>query len=240
MRALLLSHQAVRRLVTFASMIALSGLAEAGERTAEFAVRWRSVDGGPASLQEIGNLFKIQGEPVVLNVRYFVVSQSLAPASPAPILRERTSQAKTDVTWKIRSATDWDKTKSNQWCPLVGKVKSKEEVDVTVRKGNALKRTFSRSCTVKSSIDAALPKEMTAIPQGCKARVTRLESPDEVVTIEQWAFDGDPALYLEVSMKGEDSKQLLKAFKSSYVSPRLSAGVIPLDSSKTQLGTSCK
>jgi len=127
---------------------------------------------GPASLQEIGNLFKIQGEPVVLQRsilrRVTVAGPSVTSADPARANEPGENGRHLEDS---KRPTDWDKTKSNQWCPLVGKVKSKEEVDVTVRKGQrAQENLLAQLHRQESSIDArAAEGNDRLFPQGCKA-----------------------------------------------------------------------
>src|SRR5258706_16368214 len=95
-----------RWLMALATLIAM-GAAPAAEPDAEYAVRWKSTEGGPATLDKAAALLQVDGPPTVYAIRYFSSKKAAGASAPVPILRERQSKKKTDVTWKYRSAVGW-------------------------------------------------------------------------------------------------------------------------------------
>jgi hypothetical protein len=179
------------------------------------------------------------GPPTVYSIRYFSSTKTANTPSANPILRERQGN-KTDVTWKYRSATGWSDLPDGAWCPLLGKPKPKEEVDITVDETGAIRRVYSRSCTSKGNLAAALPAGLLGAQRGCIATMTRRESADETRTVEAWKLSGETAVILEVSRKGPDTPAAAAAFRTEVVDKLIAAGAHPLDRSKTELGTECK
>ncbi|MBB4844722.1 hypothetical protein HNP55_003266 [Paucibacter oligotrophus] len=225
-------------LMALAAALAMASTA-AAEPDAEYAVRWKSTEGGPATLDEAAELLKVDGPPTVYSIRYFSSNKTADATAAGPILRERQSKKKTDVSWKYRSTVGWADIPDGAWCPLIGKTKHKDEIDLTVLDEETVRRVYSRSCTTKASLGSALPAAMVGPQRGCTATMTRRESADETVTIESWKLAGETAIFLEVSKKGADTPAALAAFRSDILNRLRSAGVRPLERSKTELGTEC-
>src|SRR5205809_803662 len=84
-----------------------AGSSGAAAADAEYAVRWKSTEGGPATLDKAAELLQVDGPPTVYTIRYFSSKKAGAATAAIPILRERQSKNKTDVTWKYRSDDGW-------------------------------------------------------------------------------------------------------------------------------------
>jgi len=224
-------------LLVLLATIAVVPLAAAGP-DAEYALRWKSTEGGPATLDQAAELLGVGGPPAAYSIRYFAAKAAPNAASAVPILRERQGR-KTDVTWKYRSTAGWADLPDGDWCPLVGRTKQKDELDVTLLEGGATRQVYSRSCTAKTGLGTALPAALVGAQRGCTATMTRREAADEGITIEAWKLPGEEAVILEVSRKGADSAAALAAFRDDVADKLIAAGVRPIDRSKTELGTEC-
>lgn len=225
-------------LAGLAAVLAM-GATLANEPRAEYAVRWKSAEGAPKTLDAAAALVGADGPATVYSIRYFLSTKSANSPAATPILRERQGK-KTEVTWKYRSDTGWSDLPSGAWCPLLGKIKEKDEVDITVGGTGAIRRVYSRSCTTKANIGAALPADLVGAQRGCTATMTRRESADEAITVEAWKLPGETGVILEVSRKGLDSPEAAAAFRTEVVGKLIAVGARPIDRSKTELGTECK
>lgn len=234
-----LNMGAGHHLIALVAALAMGGAA-AIEPEAEYAFRWKSTEGGPATLESAAALMGADGPPAVYSIRFFSSTKAASNPSATPILRERQGKNKTEVTWKYRSTAGWSDIPDGTWCPLLGDFEEKREVDITVDKAGAVRRVYSRSCTVEADLGAALPAGLVGAQRGCTATMTRRKSSDKTRTVEAWKLSGDKALILEVSRKGPDTPEAAAAFRTEVVGKLVTAGARSIDRSKTELGTECK
>ena len=235
-----------RRLAAvLASALAVAALPAAAKSAvdagrAEFALRWSSADGGPPSaadaLRRLGR--KPQGKEKTFNVRYFdIATPADAPSGATALLRQRRTQKKTQLTYKLRStaplagAAGWR-------CPLPSPNESKDEADVSFLALDQVKTVHSRSCTFESAdLSLSPPAGLHATPKPCASSMRRLEAPG--ATAEAWSLGGG-VLLIEVSRKGLDRDKDRQRFRDEIVRPLLAAGAVPVDRSKSELGSDCR
>ncbi|HSW26287.1 MAG TPA: hypothetical protein VLJ62_26250 [Burkholderiaceae bacterium] len=181
------------------------------------------------------------GEASKFRVQYHDVHlPAAAPSGASAIARERKRGSKVETTWKYRGASPFDAETEHTWtCPLSGKAKRKDEVDVSMLAGGETRRAHSRSCTVKGTYSGSVPPALQGAPAGCSSRMERQESADGRYKVERWRLSNDQQL-LEVSWSAGDTESDLVDFRRRVVEPLVNAGVQPLDRSKTELGTQCQ
>jgi hypothetical protein len=210
--------------------------------SAEYAVRWSPSSGGP---RDVGGVMKALGleggEVSKFRIQYHDVRLPAgAPSGAAAIARERERASKVETTWKYRGASPFDAGTEHTWmCPLLGKAQRKDEVDVSMLAGGETRRAYSRSCTVKGAYSGSLPSALQGAQVGCSSRMERQESADGRYKVERWRLSNGQRL-LEVSWSAGDTDVDLADFRRRVVEPLVSAGVQPLDRSKTELGTQCQ
>jgi hypothetical protein len=218
----------------------LMAYAQAFAGDAEFAVRWAPKVGGPADLTKVSDLLPIQGKSSWFDVRYFEVGAAKnVPEGFVAIVRERVKATKTETTWKYRGTEGFPTESEGVWkCPLRKEAKRKDEVDISFLADGTLRKAYSRSCTSKTGIREAVPAGLSPKQKGRSSKMNRRESADESLTAEEWRLSSGDVV-LEVSMKGQDTPADLNRFKQVVVAKLLAAGAIPLDRSKTEIGTEC-
>ena len=204
---------------------------------AEFALRWSS--GGPASADDAVTVMGLEGSRKVTEyeVEYFTVLAPPVPANPAAIGRRRTrSDGKVELTLKYRSPQAFDSGFDTRAACAVGKNTSvKVETDISVLQTLQPGRAYSVSCereAKKKMLD--FPEAMRATSMGCKNRMKRVTV--GVFKVEEWQLP--QGRLLEVSMPGSDTPQDLALFMAK-VKPLLDKGVVLVDGSKSQAGSSC-
>ncbi len=109
------------------------------------------------------------------------------------------------------------------------------ETDISVLQTLQPGRAYSVSCereAKKKVLD--FPEAMRATSMGCKNRMKRVTV--GVFKVEEWQLP--QGRLLEVSMPGSDTPQDLALFMAK-VKPLLDKGVVLVDRSKSQAGSSC-
>ena len=228
-----------------ASALAVSALPAAAKSAtaagrAEFAVRWSTADGGPLTaadaLRRLGR--KPHGKEDDFEVRYFdLATPADAPAGATALLRQRHTAKKAELTYKLRSATPLNG--ATGWrCLLPSPNESKAEADVSFLALDQVKTVHSLSCTFESA-DASLapPAGLDATPKPCRSAMRRLKDGD--LTAEAWSLAGGATL-IEVSRKALDRPKDRQRFRDEVVRPLLAAGAVPLERSKSELGSDCR
>ena len=211
---------------------------------AEFALRWDTAQGGPTRIAEVVTALQLQAaKGKRYEVRYFDVVQALpVPAGYQVLGRERGAPgSKPDATYKVRGPEPMPPELLTWKCPLTGPSESKREVDVGFVGLAQVKRSFSVSCTVdKARLKASLPAGNSATPRGCTSAMERTKASSSTldVKVEQWSLP-QGRVVIEVSMEGSDSKVDLERFRDKVVMPLLDRKAIPLEGSKTELGSDC-
>jgi len=205
---------------------------------AEFAVRWDPDEGGPAALDAVLDRLSLPpGQAKQMVVQYFSVPQPPElPAGFTAIARERASGAQTEAMYKVRGPSPLPGGGKEWTCPLAPPAKSKSEVDVSVLASGAVRKSYSRSCSVERTMADSLPKVIHAKPLGCTSSVRRLKTGD--VKVELWELSGGNKA-IEVSWTAKDTPADLQAFRSRIVTPLVASGIKPLSESKTELGSIC-
>lgn len=205
---------------------------------AEYAMRWDIEEGGPRTAQKALKVLGKKGdEPDDYKIRYFDFTPSGdAPADFTPILRQRESGKKHELTFKYRG----DHPLPSSWrCPISSAPdESKEEVDVSILAGGKTKRSYSYSCTLESkkgSIEP--PQELKAHPKDCANTMKRVKAGK--LKVEEWHLPGGITL-VEVSRNGSNTEDDLESFQREIVDKLIAAGVKPSDRSKTEIGSNCK
>ena len=227
-----------------ASALAVAALPAAAKSVdagrAEFALRWSTADGGPPTaadaLRQLGR--KPQGKEKTFSVRYFdIATPADAPSGAKALLRQRQTQKKAQLTYKLRSAAPL--AGAAGWrCPLPSPNESKDEADVSFLALDQVKAVHSRSCTFESAdLSLSPPAGLGATPKPCASSMRRLESGD--LTVEAWSLGGAATL-IEVSRKGLDRDKDRQRFRDEVVRPLLAAGAVPVDRSKSELGSDCR
>lgn len=224
-------------LLTWAACVPCSQAA-----SAEYAVRWSPASGGPGDVGAVMKALNLEGgDASQLRVQYYdALLPAGAPSGTSAIVRERKRGSRIETTWKYRAASSFDPATEPTWtCPLLGKAKRKDEVDISILTGGQNKRAYSRSCTVKGTYSVSLPPALQGARVGCSSRVDRRESADGRYKVERWRLSNDQQL-LEVSWGAGDSDSDRVDFQRRVVEPLVAAGVQPVDRSKTELGTQCQ
>ena len=219
-------------------VLLVAATARARADGAEYAVRWDPAAGGPVNVEAITKALGSQASAAdVRTVRYFkVVAYPSARPGWEPILRERSSDKGTEVTWKMRA--DGPVGAALRVCPLVGRSEEKPEIDITIPDAEGGRRiSHSWSCSVEGTIETALPAAIQAQQQGCASTMTRWKAPDGI-KIEHWSLDNGTA-FAEVSWVGRFAQKDRAWFTDHVVRPLLDAGIKPLTGSKTELATRC-
>jgi hypothetical protein len=216
------------------ALAASPALAASGEpKTAEYAIRWNARDGGPVTINDVLAIFKTRATRVrqFKNDYYDLPPTISAPPGFSVIVRRRVDEgAQSELTWKLRG----DHALAEWACPLREVKQSKAEVDVNFSGDGATTRAFSYSCT--SNAADAEASALSAKLRSCPATVFRRDAGN--LKIEEWHLPGD-LLVIEVSMTSEDGPVAMDFFRTSVAAPLFAAGVIPLNESKTELGSRC-
>ncbi|HQR09985.1 MAG TPA: hypothetical protein PLW68_01555 [Casimicrobiaceae bacterium] len=200
---------------------------------AEFAIRWNTREGGPATVDAALAVLALRARHESrFKVGYFnPPATSSAPAGFTAILRRREEgDRRAELTFKLRG----DRVLEQWSCPLRNAGPPKAEVDVTFGKAGALSRAFSYSCTREDPASATA--EFSATRKACVADVMRRQGAR--VRVEEWQLPGG-ATMIEVSGRGENSAKALESFRARVVVPLLAAGIRPVADSKTELGSRC-
>ncbi len=208
---------------------------------AEYAVRWDGKLGGPASApQTLSRLGLAKTDEDTFTVQYFdMANPQKTPIGFEPILRKRWTDKNTQVTYKYRGAIPLPAKPSlaNWSCPLPSADDRKDEVDVSFLSMDEVKKSYSRSCTLKSKVPMrAMPRALEAKARDCTSSMRRLESGK--LKIEEWSMPGGSVL-IEVSRSGANTRSDLRKFQVDILAPLLQMGVTPLDRSKTELAGQC-
>ena len=238
MTELLPSHRLLVRVVAAAALcIPLGGTsaraAAAEPAGAEYAIRWNARDGGLTSLNETMAILQTRAtRPRQFKVDYYdIPPDSAAPPGFATILRRRVEDGgQAELTWKLRgdhALADWT-------CPWRKFRGTKAQVDVTFGGADTLTRNYSYSCTSDSPELAA--SELSATIKACTAVVSRRDAGS--LRVEEWRIPGDVVI-IEVSGSGENSPGAMEQFRKRVALPLLAAGIVPLQDSKTELGSRC-
>lgn len=204
---------------------------------AEFALRWSS--GGPVSADDAVTVMGLEGSRKVTEyeVEYFTVLAPPVAANPPAIGRRRTrSDGKVELTLKYRNPQAFDSGFDTKAACALGKdTNVKVETDISVLQTLQPGRAYSVSCereAKKKILD--FPEAMRATSMGCKNRMKRVTV--GVFKVEEWQLP--QGRLLEVSMPGSDTPQDLALFMAK-VKPLLDKGVVLVDRSKSQAGSSC-
>ena len=204
---------------------------------AEFALRWSS--GGPASADDAVTLMGLEGSRKVTEyeVEYFTVLAPPVPANPPAIGRRRIrADGKVELTLKYRNPQPFGSGFDTKAACALGKdTNVKVETDISVLQTLQPGRAYSVSCereAKKKVLD--FPEAMRATSMGCKNRMKRVTV--GVFKVEEWRLP--QGRLLEVSMPGSDTPQDLALFMAK-VKPLLDKGVVLVDGSKSQAGSSC-
>lgn len=228
-------------------MVAISlaaGAASAVAGPAEYAFRWDPAQGGPTSAVAVVAALKLQpGKSKKYVVRYFDVVQPMAVPPEYKVLgRERGAPGKKpDATYKVRGPEPIPAELLAWRCPLTGASESKAEVDVGFIGASQLKRVFSVSCTVdNAALQPALPAGYSAKAKGCSSQMerTKARSTKVELKVEQWSLPKG-GVVIEVSMEGSDSDVDLERFRTQVAKPLMEGKAVPLEGSKSELGSEC-
>ena len=215
--------------------------AQSAAMDAEFALRWDPRQGGPATPQQaLHELGLKAGKSSRFEVNYFdFTPPDGLPAGFDPILRERISGGKAELTFKLRGGAPLPaQPRLMQWaCPLGATPDRKDEADITlVGIGRSL-TAYSRSCSIESrDLSLQPPAALQARPRGCGSTMTRLESGK--LKVEQWQL-ADGTVLLEASRPGKQTEASQRAFEREVLEPLLALKVQPLERSKSALGGEC-
>jgi hypothetical protein len=202
--------------------------------SAEYAIRWKPREGGPATADETLTALKLRAKHTD---RFSVDYYELPPATTAPagfstILRRRVDAAgRATATWKLRG----DRALAEWTCPLRDARQAKAEVDVAFGSVDAIVRRYSYSCTSDNPDLAA--SLLSARAHGCPAAVTRKDAGRW--RVEEWRLAGG-AVLLEVSGGGADTADTLEQFRRQVAMPLLAAGIRPAQESKTEQFGLCR
>lgn len=231
----------LRRLLVPVTLVAAS-VSAWSQADAEYAIRWSPTEGGLSSIQQVSSILSIEGKKSSYDIRYYEVETPQAnPEGFEAILRERVkSTGESDVTFKYRGVGGFPTESEDAWsCPLRNETKRKDEVDISVLADGSVRKSYSRSCVSQVGVGRAVPATITLTQKGCSSKMARHESRDKLLTVEEWHLsNGD--IVLEVSMNGRDSDDELHVFRQNVVSKLLTAGIWPIDRSKTEIGTQCQ
>ncbi len=211
----------------------LGGVPTAPEpASAEFAVRWRSSEGGLASAREVlAFLGAPETKGAVYEVRYFDLPEPAgAPADSTAILRRRSRVGgKADIRLKYRRKLPLP----GKWaCPAGAPFVQSEEVDVSFGGVGPPGRVYSYSCTLAAREPPAF---LAAVPKRCASRMVRYAF--QGFKIEEWTLPGGD-VQLEVSRSGKNTRGELENFER-FVAKLRERGIQPSDRSKTELGSQC-
>lgn len=211
---------------------------------AEYAFRWNPAEGGPLDTAAVVTVLQLEAKKAkTYVVRYFDVVQSAKlPAEYKVVGRERGAPGeKPDATYKVRGPEPIPAALLAWKCPLIGDSEKKAEVDIGFEGPVELKRAFSVSCTVEAAdLPSTLPLGYSAKAKGCSSQMqrTKARSIDADLKIEEWSLPTG-ARIIEVSMEGLDSADDLKRFRTSVVELLVDAKAVPLEGSKSELGSEC-
>jgi hypothetical protein len=208
---------------------------------AEFAVRWDPRQGGPATPEDTLRELRLEADGRSrFDVQYFDVTPPAGlPAGFTPILRQRSSGARYELSFKVRGERPLPNEPSlKHWpCPLGATGDRKDEVDLSfVAAGRAI-TAYSRSCDVETEgAPVPLPAALQARPRGCRSTMTRLRSGK--LKVEQWRL-ADGSVLIEASRPGRHNPKSMRAFEHDVLQPLLALKVQPLQRSKSAIGGDC-
>lgn len=226
------------------AMLLAAGTASTFAGPAEYAFRWDPAQGGPTSAAAVVVALKLQpGKSKKYVVRYFDVLQPTAvPFDYKVVGRERGAPGeRPDATYKVRGPEPIPEELLAWKCPLTSLSKSKAEVDVGFVGVSQLRRAFSVSCTVdKAALQRVLPAGYSATAKGCSSEMerTKVRSLNVALKVEQWSLPKG-GVVIEVSMEGSDSDVDLERFRTQVAEPLMNGKAIPLEGSKSELGSEC-
>jgi len=221
---------------------------------AEYAIRWDPSQGGPKTAAEA--LARLAPGDNDIETDLFRVRYASEVKTPTDVVgarailreRERTSKARHELTYKLRSNSPLPSVPSfaGAQCPagpLVGpKDETKDEIDVSFTGAADPVRAFSRSCTVQStSAPPPVPEALQTRFAACESTTTRLGLKQRGnLRVEEWRLPGG-RIAIEASRTGPDTPKALKAFRREVVEPLTtgSNAIRPLSRSKTDLGSDC-
>ena len=231
---------AIRGGLLLAAVLAGTG-ARAAAPQAEFAVRWDSRHGGPATPQEALRGLRLKSrEQSRFEVQYFDFTPPAAlPNGFTPILRKRLSEGRSELSFKLRGSEPLPGTPSlKAWdCPLGATEDRKDEVDLSFVGDGRVVTAYSRSCDLNSRApDLQPPAALQARPRGCSSSVTRLRSGK--LKVEEWRM-ADGSVLLEASRPGRHDTASQRAFEREVLTPLLALQVQPLQRSKSAIGADC-
>ena len=203
---------------------------------AEVALRWSS--GGPASADDAVTVMGLEGSRKVTEyeVEYFtVLAPPVSTGSPAIGRRRTRSDGRVELTLKYRSSQSVGSGFDTKAACALGKHTSvKLETDISVLQTLQPSRAHSVSCEREAKKALDFPEAMRAEPMGCRSRMKRITV--GVFKVEEWQLP--QGRLLEVSMPGNDTPQDLALFMAK-VKPLLDKGVVIVDRSKSEAGSSC-
>lgn len=225
--------------------VALAALAlwslQASAADAEFAVRWDPRQGGPATPEDAMRELRLQvDERSQAQVEYFDFTPPPGlPEGFTSILRQRTSGARNELSFKLRGNHPLpDTPKLKDWhCPLGPTDDRKDEVDVGFVAADKTVIAYSRSCDLNTPHAAAPPPALKARPKGCASTMTRLRSGK--LKIEEWRL-ADGSVLLEASRPAPYNPKSTRAFEHDVLKPLLALKIQPLERSKSAIGSDCK
>ena len=125
-------------------------------------------------------------------------------------------------------------------CPLPSPNEPKDEADVSFLALDQGKTAHSRSCMFESaelSLSPAAGLDAKPKPKPCASAMRRLENGD--LMVEAWSL-GAAATLIEVSRKGLGCAEDRWRFRGEVVRPLLAADAVPVDRSKSELGSDCR
>ena len=215
---------------------------QAAAPAAEFAVRWDPRQGGPATPQDALRALRLQpGKTRHFEVSYFDFTPPAGlPPGFDPILRRRSSDGTTELTFKLRGGAPLPAHPAlRQWaCPLGATRDRKDEVDVGFAADGRTLTAYSRSCSIEAPAPGPQPPAaLQAQPKGCGSTMTRLQAGK--LKVEQWQL-ADGTTLLEASRPGKHSEASMRAFEREVLKPLLALKIQPLERSKSAIGGDCK
>lgn len=209
---------------------------------AEYAVRWRAIDGGPQTAPAVLAALGLSADDVDdYQVQYFDIQPPAdAPAGFTAILRQRKKgKKKYQLTFKYRGASAFPAapTLADWSCPLPGAAERKDEVDLSFSATEPGTAAHSRSCTVETDgAPPAIPESLAARPRACSFPMTRHKA--GAIKVEEWRL-APGEVVLEVSRNGQNTAAERDAFQREIVDALVRAGARPTERSKTELGGAC-
>jgi|GEM_PF-1084110 len=230
-------HTRVRILGTgLLFLIAMLDSAQAADRDAEFAIRWKPLAGGPKTADDV---IKLLALPKTEADEYKVTYYSVTPPADVPpgysvIARQRIKgEKKAQLMIKYRGSAPLPATFDIPgWkCALGEDAEMKYEVDISFTSQKKSDRAYSLSCSLKSKGAIAFPDSLNAVQSGQSSDMLRYETND--LKIEEWTLYPSKEKIIEVSRSGSDTKSEYQAFAKNVGAKLISSGAHPLNTSKS-------